>query len=450
MAETGFEEPDEHEKKMEMQENRKIVFLKIGIKDRVGLRSYICNLHYNTHMSDKNQTSYPKEKINILFLENISEVAIGKFREAGYISVRKISGALSEQELIKEIKNVHLLGIRSKTKVTQAVLEAASKLQAIGCFCIGVNQVDIAAATRAGVAIFNAPYSNTRSVAELVIASAIMCIRRIPDKNKAAHEGIWFKEAKGSFELRGKTLGIIGYGNIGSQVSVLAEALGMKVLFYDAETKMPLGNAEDRKSLKDVVSNSDVVTLHVPDLDSTKNLINKQNLRFFKKGAILINFARGEVVELNDLRKALENEQLGGAAFDVFPFEPEKNGDRFSSPLQGLSNVLLTPHIGGSTEEAQQNIGTDVSNKLFNFLEKGITNGSHTVPALSLPPQEGTHRILHIHDNIPGVLSEINTTMSKHNINIVGQYLKTNETIGYVVLDVDKGLSASAAGYLKK
>lgn len=401
-------------------------------------------------MADKNQTSYPKEKINILFLENISDVAVEKFRAAGYVSVKKISGALSEEDLIKEIKNVHLLGIRSKTQVTSKVLAAAEKLQAIGCFCIGVNQIDISAATEAGVAVFNAPYSNTRSVAELVIASAIMLIRRIPDKNKAAHEGIWLKQAQGSYELRGKTLGIIGYGNIGSQVSVLAEALGMKVVFYDAETKLPLGNAENRKTLKDAVKKSDIVTLHVPELPATKNLINKQNLRFFKKGAILINFARGEVVDLPALRKALENEQLGGAALDVFPVEPEKNGDIFSTPLQGISNVLLTPHIGGSTEEAQQNIGADVSNKLFNFLEKGMTNGSHTVPALSLPPQEGTHRILHIHKNVPGVLSEINTMMSKNNINIVGQYLKTNEAIGYVVLDVDKGLSANAAGLLRK
>jgi D-3-phosphoglycerate dehydrogenase len=353
-------------------------------------------------MADKKTTSYPKEKINILFLENISDAAIKKFNDAGYLSVKKINAAMSESELIREIKNVHLLGIRSKTQLTKNVLSHAEKLQAIGCFCIGVNQVDLRSATHKGVVVFNAPYSNTRSVAELVIASSIMLIRRIPDKNKAAHEGVWLKEAKGSYELRGKTLGIIGYGNIGSQVSVLAEALGLKVIFYDAETKMPLGNAEDKKSLKEVLSNADIVTLHVPELDSTKNLINKSNLKYFKKTAILINYARGEVVDLDALKKALVEELLSGAAIDVYPVEPEKNGDKFTTPLQGLKNVILTPHIGGSTEEAQQNIGEDVSNKLFNFLEKGITTGSHTVPALSLPPQEGTHRILHIHNNVSG------------------------------------------------
>ncbi|MBA3674018.1 MAG: phosphoglycerate dehydrogenase [Chitinophagaceae bacterium] len=400
-------------------------------------------------MADKKTTSYPKEKINILFLENISDAAIKKFHDAGYVSVKKISAALNDNELISEIKNVHLLGIRSKTQLTKNILAHAEKLQAIGCFCIGTNQVDLNAATKKGVVVFNAPYSNTRSVAELVIASSIMLIRRIPDKNNAAHNGIWLKEAKGSYELRGKTLGIIGYGNIGSQVSVLAESLGMKVIFYDAETKMPLGNAEDKKTLKDVISHADIVTLHVPELDATKNLINKNTLKYFKKNAILINYARGEVVNLNDLKKALQKEELAGAALDVYPIEPEKNGDKFTTPLQGVSNVILTPHIGGSTEEAQQNIGEDVSNKLFNFLEKGITTGSHTVPALSLPPQEGTHRILHIHNNVPGVLSQINTQLSKHKINIVAQYLKTNEDIGYVVLDVDKGLSKEALELLR-
>lgn len=400
-------------------------------------------------MADKKATSYPKEKINILFLENISDAAIKKFNDSGYLSVKKISAALSEDELIKEIKNVHLLGIRSKTQITKNVLAHAERLQAIGCFCIGVNQVDINAATKKGIVVFNAPYSNTRSVAELVIASSIMLIRRIPDKNKAAHDGVWLKEAKGSYELRGKFLGIIGYGNIGSQVSVLAESLGMKVIFYDTETKMPLGNAEDKKSLENVISESDIVTLHVPELESTKNLINKNNLKFFKKNAILINYARGEVVDLAALKKFIQSGDIGGAAIDVYPIEPQKNGDKFSTPLQGLSNVILTPHIGGSTEEAQQNIGEDVSNKLFNFLEKGITTGSHTVPALSLPPQEGTHRILHIHNNVPGVLSEINTQLSIHKINILAQYLKTNDKIGYVVLDVDKSLSSEALELLK-
>ncbi len=400
-------------------------------------------------MTDKKVTSYPKEKVNILFLENISDAAIKKFADAGYNSVKKITGALSEDELVKQIKNVHLLGIRSKTQITKNVLDNADRLQAIGCFCIGVNQVDISEATKKGVTVFNAPYSNTRSVAELVIAASIMLIRKIPDKNKAAHEGVWLKDSKGSYELRGKTIGIIGYGNIGTQVSILAESLGLKVIFYDVETKLPLGNAEAKRTLKEVLALADIITLHVPDLPSTKNLINKNNLKYFKKGSILINYARGEVVDLVALSKALQEGQLSGAAIDVYPAEPEKNGDKFTTPLQGLSNVILTPHIGGSTEEAQQNIGEDVSNKLFNFLEKGVTTGSHTTPGLSLPPQEGTHRILHIHKNVPGVLSDINTRLSENNTNILAQYLKTNDDIGYVVLDIDKSTSKNALELLK-
>jgi D-3-phosphoglycerate dehydrogenase / 2-oxoglutarate reductase len=401
-------------------------------------------------MVKADKTSYPKEKIRILFLENISEVAVKNFHRHGYVQVDKITRALTEEQLIEEIKDVHILGIRSKTQITKKILEAAKKLQTIGCFCIGVNQVDLKAATKNGVVVFNAPYSNTRSVAELVIGASIMLIRRIPDKNKAAHEGMWMKDAKGSYELRGKTLGIIGYGNIGSQVSVLSEGLGMKVIFYDIETKLPLGNAEDAKSLKELLSKADVVTLHVPETPQTKNLINKTNLKYFKKGSILINYARGEVVDLEALRKAILDGSIGGAAVDVFPVEPEKNGDHFQTPLQDCPNVILTPHIGGSTEEAQQNIGEDVSVKLFNYLEKGMTLGSHTVPALALPPQEGSHRILHIHNNVPGVLSEINTQLSKNKINILAQYLKTNDDIGYVVLDVDKNISAHALHLLKQ
>ena len=279
-------------------------------------------------MAVKKNTSYPKEKINILFLENINVTAVEKFNSAGYFNVKKISGALSEAELIKEIKQVHILGIRSKTMITKNVLNAATKLQAIGCFCIGVNQVDIKAATNLGIAVFNAPYSNTRSVAELVIGASIMLVRKIVDKNKAAHEGIWLKDATGSHELRGKTIGIIGYGNIGSQVSVLSEALGMKVLFYDVETKLPLGNATDSKTLKDLLMHSDVITLHVPELITTKNIINKSNLKFCKKGAVLINYSRGEVIDINALKTALESGQLGGAAIDVFPIEPEKNASK--------------------------------------------------------------------------------------------------------------------------
>ncbi|MBM3432071.1 MAG: phosphoglycerate dehydrogenase [Bacteroidetes bacterium] len=395
-------------------------------------------------------TSYPKEKIQILFLENISESAARNFRAQGYSQVNRIGKALTEDELVEAVRNVHILGIRSKSQITPRVLNAAKKLQAIGCFCIGVNQVDLDAARKNGVVVFNAPYSNTRSVAELVIGSSIMLIRRIPDKNKAAHKGIWMKEASRSYELRAKTLGIIGYGNIGSQVSVLAESMGMRIIFYDIETKLPLGNAIDGKSLKEVLSNSDIVTLHVPETPQTKNLIGKAQLKHCKKGAILINYARGEVVDLEALRKEILSGQIGGAAVDVFPVEPEKNGDRFQTPLQDLPNVILTPHIGGSTEEAQANIGEDVSQKMLQYLERGVTLGSHTVPALALPPQEGSHRILHIHANQPGVLSAINGQLSKNNINILGQYLKTNSQIGYVVLDVDKRLSTQAMSLLKE
>lgn len=400
-------------------------------------------------MSQK-ATSYPKEKIKILLLENISETAIANIKSHGYASVKKVQGALDEETLIKELKDVHLLGIRSKTKVTERVLQHASKLQAIGAFCIGVNQIDLKAATQHGVTVFNAPYSNTRSVAELVIGASIMLIRRIPDKNNAAHQGQWMKDASGSYELRGKTLGIIGYGNIGTQVSVLAESMGMKVIFYDVLTKLPLGNAEACRSMKELVGKADIVSLHVPETDSTKNLINKTLIKQFKKGSILINYARGEVVDLDALAAALKAGDLAGAAIDVFPVEPEKNGDPFTTPLQGLPNVLLTPHIGGSTVEAQENIGVDVSTKLLAYLEKGTTYGSHSVPALNLPMLEGAHRILHIHKNVPGVLSEINTALSQANINILGQYLATNQHIGYVVVDVDNKLSKHALQLLKE
>jgi len=396
------------------------------------------------------RTSYPKEKIRILFLENISEGAVKNFRNQGYTKVDKINKSLSEEDLIKEIKDVHILGIRSKTRITKNILDAAKKLQAIGCFCAGVNQVDLKEATKNGVVVFNAPYSNTRSVAELVIGAAIMLLRRVPDKDKAAHNGLWAKDSKGSYELRGKTMGIIGYGNIGMQVSVMAEVLGMKVIFYDEQTRLPLGNAESARSIKEVMGNSDVVTLHMPETPATKNFINKTTLKHFKKGCILINFARGRLIDAEALRAAILEGEMGGAAIDVFPEEPEKSGEPFASVLQNVPNVLLTPHIGGSTEEAQQNIGEDVSIKLFNFLEKGITLGSHTVPGLALPLHEDSHRILHIHSNVPGVLSEINTTLSKNNINILGQYLKTNDEIGYVVLDVDRQISSKALQLLKE
>lgn len=400
-------------------------------------------------MTKNKTTSYPKDKIKILLLENISDAAVEEMKDAGYATIKKLSGAISEKELMNEIKGVHLLGIRSKTQVTEKVLSKADKLLAIGCYCIGINQVDLVAATKKGVAVFNAPFSNTRSVAELVIGSSIMLIRRIPDKNKAAHEGTWQKDAKGSYEMRGKTMGIVGYGNIGSQVSVLAEALGMDVLYYDLEPKLPHGNAKQVRSLRELMKKADILTLHVPSDAGTRNMINEQTLAYLKKGTILINYSRGDVVDLDALRAFIKNGTVTGAAVDVFPEEPEKNGEKFQSVLQNLPNVILTPHIGGSTEEAQLNIGLDVTSKLLNYLERGASNGSHTVPQLNLPLQARTHRILHIHNNVPGVLGEINSKLYSHGINILGQYLKTNDSIGYVVLDIDTRLSNEAFALLK-
>lgn len=395
-------------------------------------------------------TSYPKDKIKVLLLENISDAAVEEFKEAGYTNVKKLTGALEEKDLINELKDVHLLGIRSKTQVTARALSKANKLLAVGCYCIGVNQVNMKAATDNGVAVFNAPYANTRSVAELVIGLSIMLIRKISDKNTAMHKGIWQKDAKGSYELRGKTLGIIGYGNIGSQVSVLAEMMGMDVIYYDVEPKLPQGNAKQVRTLKELMKRSNIVTVHVPSEASTKNMINETLLGNLRKGSILINYSRGDVVDLDALKQSIQSGQIAGAAIDVFPEEPEKNGASFYTVLQNLPNVILTPHIGGSTEEAQLNIGLDVTSKMLNYLEKGVSTGSHSVPALNLPMQAKTHRILHVHRNVPGVLGEINSKLSSHNINILGQYLKTTDEIGYVVLDVDTKLSKEAFKLLKE
>ena len=395
------------------------------------------------------RTSYPRTKIKILLLENISDTAVDEFTKSGYAEVRRLNGALTNDQLAKAVKGVHLIGVRSKTQITKKTIEAADKLLAVGCFCIGVNQVDLRAATEAGVAIFNAPYSNTRSVAELIIGLSVILIRKIAEKNNAAHKGVWLKDAKGSYELRGKTLGIIGYGNIGSQVSIMAEALGMNVVYYDIATKLPHGNTKQVRDLKELLSQSNIVTLHVPSNPTTKNMISADTLKSFRKGAILLNYSRGDVVDLKALRKMLSSGKLAGAAIDVFPQEPEKNGDKFSSDLQNVPNVILTPHIGGSTEEAQANIGLDVTSKLIKYLELGTSEGSHTVPPVSLPPQAGTHRILHIHKNVPGVLGEINSRLSSHGINIVGQYLNTNPDIGYVILDVESKLSNEAFALLK-
>jgi D-3-phosphoglycerate dehydrogenase / 2-oxoglutarate reductase len=395
------------------------------------------------------QTSYPRNKIKILLLENISDAAVRELEAGGYSQIERIGGAISEAQLIDAVKGVHLLGIRSKTHATKDVIGAADKLLAIGAFCIGVNQIDLKAATERGVAVFNAPYSNTRSVAELIIGLCVMLIRKIADKNAAAHRGEWLKEAKGSFELRGKTLGIIGYGNIGSQVSTMAEAMGMQVIYYDIATKLPLGNAKQVGDLSELLKRSNIITLHVPSDRTTRNMIDADALRSMRKGSILINHSRGDVVDLEALAKALKSGRLAGAAVDVFPEEPETNGEEFRCVLQNLPNVILTPHIGGSTEEAQASIGLDVTSKLIKYLDFGTSEGSHTVPPVSLPPQAGTHRILHIHRNIPGVLGEINSRLSERGINITGQYLKTNDEIGYVILDVESKLSKEAFELLK-
>ena len=398
----------------------------------------------------KNQeTSYPRNRIKILLLENIADAAIAELAANGYAQIEQRRGALSEAELIAAVKGVHILGIRSKTQITEPVLANADKLLAIGCFCIGTNQVDLRAAMQKGIAVFNAPYSNTRSVAELVIGLCVMLIRKISDKNTAAHRGVWLKDSTGSFELRGKTLGIIGYGNIGSQVSVMAEALGLNVIYYDTLTKLPHGNARQIRDLRELLEKSNIVTLHVPSDASTRNMINEETLSHLQRGSILLNYSRGDVVDLDALRAFVENGTIAGAAVDVFPDEPERNGDEFVSVLQNLPNVILTPHIGGSTEEAQANIGLDVTAKLVNFLEQGASEGSHTVPPISLSPQANSHRILHIHENVPGVLGEINSRLSARGINIVGQYLKTNDQIGYVIVDVDTALSAEAFEILK-
>ena len=396
------------------------------------------------------QTSYPRGKVKILLLENISAAAVAELEDAGYTEIKQIKGALSEDDLVREIKGVHIVGIRSKTQLTEKVLENADKLLAIGAFCIGTNQINLKAATNKGITVFNAPYSNTRSVAELVIGLCVMLIRKITDKNIAAHKGVWMKDAKGSFELRGKTLGIIGYGNIGSQVSVMAEAMGLNVIYFDILTKLPLGNAKQIRDLGELLAQSDIITLHVPSDASTRNMINEATLSSMKENAIFLNYSRGDVVDLDALHSFIENGKISGAAVDVFPQEPEKNGDEFISVLQNLPNVILTPHIGGSTEEAQANIGLDVTAKLINYLELGTSNGSHTVPELSLPPQDKTHRILHIHQNIPGVLSEINTKLSAKGINVLGQFLKTNDEIGYVILDIDTKLSGEAFEIMKE
>ena len=385
--------------------------------------------------------SLDKNKIKFLLLEGIDPSALKVLHAAGYTQVESISGALPDEELKRKIADAHFVGIRSRTQLTAEVFAHAHKLVAVGCFCIGTNQVDLVAARERGVAVFNAPYSNTRSVAELVLAEAILLLRGIPEKNAVSHRGGWLKSATNAFEIRGKTLGIVGYGSIGTQLSVLAEGLGMHVAFYDVVSKLPLGNARQVHNLHELLGQSDIVSLHVPELPSTQWMIGAAEIAAMKPGGILINAARGTVVEIEPLAQALRDKKLLGAAVDVFPVEPRTNKDEFISPLRGLDNVLLTPHIGGSTMEAQANIGLEVAEKLVRYSDNGTSTSSVNFPEVALPSHPGKHRILHIHRNVPGVLSEINRILADKHINISAQYLQTNESVGYVVIDMDAGSS---------
>ncbi|MDR3440088.1 phosphoglycerate dehydrogenase [Telmatospirillum sp.] len=381
--------------------------------------------------------SLSKDKIRILLLEGVHENAVREFHDRGYTNVELLGHALDEAELIEKIQGVHILGIRSATRVTDKVLAAANRLFCVGCFCIGTNQVRLDSARRAGVPVFNAPYSNTRSVAELVIGEIVMLLRGISEKSRQAHAGKWLKNAKNSFEMRGKTLGIVGYGHIGSQLSVMAEAMGMRVRYYDIEKKLAIGNAEACSRLKDLLESSDVVTLHVPATPQTKNMIGDKELRAMRKGAYLINASRGNVVVIEALVKALEEKHLLGAAIDVFPTEPGSNAEEFVSPLRNFSNVILSPHVGGSTQEAQANIGLEVAEKLIKYSDNGSTFGAVNFVEVSLPVKAGGTRFLHIHANVPGVMRRMNELFSSRNLNVSAQYLQTDPEVGYVVVDLD-------------
>jgi D-3-phosphoglycerate dehydrogenase len=394
------------------------------------------------------KTSTDKNKIKFLLLEGIHPSAVEVLNAAGYTQIESLTGALSDDELKLKIADVHFVGIRSRTQLTAEVFAHASKLAAVGCFCIGTNQVDLQAARERGIAVFNAPYSNTRSVAELVLAEAILLLRGVPEKSAVAHRGGWLKSAENAYEIRGKTLGIIGYGSIGTQLSVLAEGLGMKVVFFDVVTKLPLGNAQQVAQLSDLLARSDVVTLHVPETQATQWMIGAAQIAAMKPGSVLINASRGTVVEIEPLAEALRQKKLLGAAVDVFPVEPRSNKDTFESPLRGLDNVILTPHVGGSTMEAQANIGIEVAEKLVKYSDNGTSTSSVNFPEVALPAHPGKHRLLHIHRNVPGVLSEINRVFSDNNINIASQYLQTNEAIGYVVIDIDAARSDIALAKL--
>lgn len=388
-------------------------------------------------IANKKSLSLAKEKIKILLLEGIHKNGVRFFNDNEYATIEYYSGSLEHTELIEKIKEVHLLGIRSKTNINADVLKHAKKLIAIGCYSIGTNQVDLTAAKLQGIPVFNAPFSNTRSVAELVISECIFLIRGIPEKNIAAHNGIWLKTASYSFEVRGKNLGIVGYGHIGSQVSILAESLGMNVYYYDIEKKLNLGNAKSCSSLQELLELSDIVTLHVPETDLTKNMIGANELALMKKGSYLINASRGSVVVLDDLAKALEDKHIAGAAIDVFPEEPKSNNDPFINVLQKFDNVILTPHIGGSTSEAQANIAIEVSEKLVNYCDVGTTVGATNFVEVSLTPNINRQRYLHIHKNQPGVLNKITKVFTSRNLNIASQYLQTDPQVGYVIIDID-------------
>lgn len=395
-------------------------------------------------------TSLEKSKIKFLLLEGVHRSAVETLAKAGYENVEYLKTSLSEAELIDKMADVHCVGIRSRTQLTEPVFAAAKKLLAVGCFCIGTNQVNLNAALVRGIPIFNAPFSNTRSVAELVIGQAILLLRGIPEKNALLHRGVWQKAAKGSFETRGKKLGIVGYGNIGSQLSVLAESMGMQVYLYDVVTKLPLGNAVQVDSLEALMSECDVISLHVPETDQTKDMIGSKELSWLKPEAVVINASRGSVVDIDALATALKQKKLAGAAIDVFPAEPKSNDEEFLSPLREFDNCIITPHVGGSTMEAQENIGIEVSEKLVRYSDNGSSFTSVNFPEVTLPAHPDHHRLLHIHKNAPGVLTEINSIFSETGINISSQYLQTNVEVGYVVIDIDEQYSELALKRLNK
>jgi len=396
-----------------------------------------------------NKNSLAKDKIKILLLEGVHQSALEELRIKGYSNIEYIKTSLSNDDLIAKVADVHFIGIRSRTQLTEEVLSHAKKLVAIGCFCIGTNQVDITAAQKRGVPVFNAPFSNTRSVAELVLGETLLLLRGIPEKSAKAHRGEWLKSAVGSVEARGKTLGIIGYGHIGTQLGILAETLGMRVRFYDIETKLPLGNASQAPSLNALLGEADVVSLHVPETPQTQDMIGTAEFDAMKLGAIFINASRGTVVDIDALAEALSEKKVAGAAIDVFPIEPKGNADEFLSPLRGFDNVILTPHIGGSTKEAQENIGLEVASKLAKYSDNGSSLSAVNFPQVSLPEHVNTSRLLHIHHNQPGVLTQINQAFADNSINIAAQYLQTDDKIGYVVIDIESSNSAQALKALK-